>query len=126
MTEKRLFQLEQWKSNINEKIQSGLNVTEWCKENGYTKSKYYYWLREIQKESIDEALGSLPVPVQQQAPAFVEITRPEPSSAQESPALVESSAQPAAVIRNNHMQIELFSNAPSDIVREIMKAVNHV
>lgn len=126
MTEKRRFQLEQWKANINDRIQSGLNVTDWCKENGHSKFRYYYWLREVQKESLNEALESLPVPVKQQTPDFVEITKPESNQTLESPAVVESSAQPAAVIRNKHMQIELFSNASSDMVREIMKAVNHV
>jgi len=44
---------------------------------------------------LGEALESLPVPVQQQPPAFVEIPKPEPCRTSES-VIVEAPAQPAA------------------------------
>ncbi|MDF2524164.1 MAG: hypothetical protein K0R31_1805 [Clostridiales bacterium] len=36
-----------WEQRIKERVQNGLTVDEWCKENGTTKYQYYYWYRRI-------------------------------------------------------------------------------
>ena len=124
MTEKHRFLLEEWKINISERMQSGRSITEWCRENNVSKYKYYYWLRELQKESIAEAIKSLPEPVHKETPTFVEITKPETYSIGNR--INAEGVSPSAVIRKGQLQIELFSDAASDMVKEIMRAVSDV
>jgi len=40
--------LELWQHRIADRKISGLNVTDWCKENNLTKHAYYYWLKRIE------------------------------------------------------------------------------
>lgn len=44
--------LSLWEQRINERIKSGMTITEWCNEKGVSKHKYLYWnhrIRENQK-----------------------------------------------------------------------------
>jgi len=38
-----------WEQRINERIKSGISVSEWCKKNEISKSKYHYWNHKISK-----------------------------------------------------------------------------
>jgi hypothetical protein len=38
---------ELWKQRIAERKASGLNITNWCKENNLSKHAYYYWQKRI-------------------------------------------------------------------------------
>jgi hypothetical protein len=38
-----------WKQKINERIKSGMSVSEWCKVNEISKHKYHYWNNKINK-----------------------------------------------------------------------------
>ena len=40
---------------INERTRSGITVDEWCKKNGFSRHKYYYWNHHIsQKQKPDK------------------------------------------------------------------------
>ena len=39
-----------WEQRINERTKSGLSVSEWCKNNEISKSKYHYWNHKISKK----------------------------------------------------------------------------
>lgn len=92
MSEKHRYNLERWSLIIDKRIQSGQTVTEWCKENQVSKNAYYYWLRNLQRESLKTALSELPTQISSNT-SFVEITRQETESSE-----VESerSVHPAA------------------------------
>ena len=36
-----------WRKNLAERLNTGIPVNQWCKDNGYTKHQYYYWNRKI-------------------------------------------------------------------------------
>ena len=38
-----------WKQIINKRTKSGMSVSEWCKNNEISKSKYHYWNHKISK-----------------------------------------------------------------------------
>ena len=38
-----------WEQLINERAKSGMSVTEWCKNNEISKSKFHYWSHKISK-----------------------------------------------------------------------------
>lgn len=46
-----------WEQQINERILSRMTIEDWCKKNGISKHKYYYWnhrIREKQKSDKEE------------------------------------------------------------------------
>lgn len=126
MTDKQRYDSERWKLLIAEAASRDIKLKDWLALRGISKDAYYYWLRKLQKENIDSALCELPAKIQQK-PTFVEIPRPETCCQVEPvPMIVESSAQPVAVIKANHVQIELFQNASTEMIRELMAVINHV
>lgn len=126
MSDRQRYQIERWKLLIADRAQSKLKLMDWCESQGITKDAYYYWLHKLQRENIDTALESLPVQIQQSA-AFVEIPKPEKCQLSESVrVIVEPPARPAAIIKNNQLQIELFSNVSSEMLQEILRVVSNV
>lgn len=125
MTDKQRYQMERWKLLIEDETRNEMKLKDWLKLRGITKDAYYYWLHKFQRESIDTVLQELPAQIQQ-TPSFVEISKPEAAAHLPETVVAEPEAQPAAVIRTSQMQIELFSNATADMIREIMRAANHV
>lgn len=41
--------LQLWEQRINERVQSGMTIEEWCKKNGVSKHKYNYWNQRVRK-----------------------------------------------------------------------------
>ena len=39
-----------WEQRIEERTKSGMSVSEWCKNNEISKSKYHYWNNKINKK----------------------------------------------------------------------------
>ncbi len=39
-----------WEQRINERAKSGMSVSEWCKNNEISKSRYHYWNHKISKK----------------------------------------------------------------------------
>ena len=125
MTDKQRYQAERWKLLIEDETRNEMKLKDWLKLRGITKDAYYYWLHKFQRESIDTALQELPSQIQQ-APSFVEISKPEAAAPLPEPVVAEPEAQPVAVIRTSQMQIELFPNASAEVIREIVRAASHV
>lgn len=51
----RQCQLQEWANQISDcrHRPEGTNVTEWCRQNGITKTTYYYRLRQVRKACLD-------------------------------------------------------------------------
>lgn len=49
----------EWTERIRQCRESGLTVTEWCRENSINPKTYYYHLRKLRKEICEQ----IPVPV---------------------------------------------------------------
>ena len=56
---KKQVQQAEWVERIQRCSESGLTVSEWCRENGINLKTYYYHLRKLQKETCEQ----IPVPV---------------------------------------------------------------
>ena len=43
-----------WEAMIKQKNENGMTVKEWCAANGITQHAYYYRLRQLRKEVLEE------------------------------------------------------------------------
>ena len=117
--------LNEWVARIAEQKASGLNVSEWCIHNGFSKDKFFYWKRKIKDELISQALPeivplTLPASTNSQIlPAVPAISAPVSNMANPSEdscitcaTCTTDTALPSAKIHFGDFMIELDSSAP--------------
>ena len=61
---KKEIKLAQWVEMIRQRNESGLSVTEWCKENGINIKTYYYRLKRVRQAVCSEKEWHDIVPVE--------------------------------------------------------------
>ncbi|EGC03754.1 IS66 family insertion sequence element accessory protein TnpA [Ruminococcus albus] len=71
-TIKNEVKLKQWVEMIQQRNESGLTVTEWCKHNGINLKTYYYRLKRVRQAVCNEIEQHDIVPVE--PTADIEIT----------------------------------------------------
>ena len=54
-TVKRQLMLEEWEKQVIDCRSSGLNVQDWCTQNGVNPKTYYYHLRRVREELLKES-----------------------------------------------------------------------
>ena len=95
---KKEIQLQNWSDKELARQESGLTVTEWCRQEGISTNTYYYRLRKI-KESLCEQ-----IPV-----AVTEIT--------------EKTDSAAIRIISDDLKVEISSDVPSEKIAAILGAL---
>lgn len=50
---KHQLYLHQWAVKISECQNSGLTVVDWCRNQGVDTRRYYYWLAQLRKQTLD-------------------------------------------------------------------------
>lgn len=48
------YRIQEMQKMIHAHTESGLTVSEWCLENNFSEGSYYYWLKKIREETIEE------------------------------------------------------------------------
>ena len=77
---------EHWAKIMNECINSGMSKTAWCRANGISEKRFFYWQRILRKEAFENSRDpSLPTavgpdqelaPVTQRTFSFTELKLP--------------------------------------------------
>ena len=123
MSEKQDYLLSKWKLLIEDRINSGMKVVDWCNANGYTKHAYYYWLAKLRKNNYSEAVNSLPIPTaSNNTGSLVEIPLPSRHSSLQD---VSANESPAAIIRKGEVSIELYSCSDPLLIKQLIEALNY-
>ena len=52
---KKKIRLQEWEHQIEEQKSSGLNVQDWCTQNGIKVKTYYYHLRRVREEVLNRS-----------------------------------------------------------------------
>ncbi len=131
MTEKHIYKCREWTLLIKQKKESGLTVRAWCAQTGHTKDEYYYWLRKLQKEHLDDAVLQLQENTTALRNRFVELPFVQQSKADISSATAEvlaseaGSALPAAVLYKNGIRIDLLPNASQKFLQALIGALDY-
>lgn len=63
---KRNYNIQQWKTIIQDRNNTNLRADEYCKQNGLSRNSYFYWLRIIRDEVLEQSSES----------GFVELSLP--------------------------------------------------
>lgn len=63
---KRNYNIQQWKTIIQDRNNTNLTVDEYCKQNVLSRNSYFYWLRIIREEVLEQSSES----------GFVELSLP--------------------------------------------------
>ena len=69
---KRNYCIQQWKAIIQDRNNTNLTVDEYCKQNGLSRHSYFYWLRIIRDEALEQSAES----------GFVELSIPAEADSQ--------------------------------------------
>ena len=99
---------ERWAMLIKERRESGMTVREWCHDRNIKESRYYYWLRILRRDAVENEQH------RQQVSPFVEL----PANIRQ-----EQVFRPAAaVIQKRNIIIEVTESASADFIAKVMEA----
>ena len=119
--------MERWTLLIQERLNIGQSISEFCLERGLSENSYYYWLRMIRSQTVDSAIAALPQKTRENR--FVELvpgTVSSPVNNWNRNSRFPPDPVPSAVLEKSGLHIELFSDTPADQIRILMEAVRHV
>ena len=95
---KKELQLQNWSDKELARQESGLTVTEWCRQEKISTSAYYYRLRRIREKLCEQ----IPVPVTE---------------------LTEKTDNAAIRIVSGDLKVEISSDVPSEKIAAIIGAL---
>lgn len=117
---KRNYQLQQWRTIIQERNNSGLTVNEYCHRNGLSRNSYFYWLRLVRKELLEpqqspSGFVELGMTVENNTivPCVTPISAPEMESSQLTLAL-------------NGIVIQVTDHTSSELLARTIEVIRHV
>jgi putative transposase len=53
------YRLAHWAGIVRDRIESGLNIREFCDREGICENTYYYWQRKLRESACEEMLPAL-------------------------------------------------------------------
>ena len=125
---------KQWHQTISECLNSGINKTEWCRQNGISLRSIYYWQKKFRDEAImGQDPSSLPAvtcegkditSTDTNNPVFVDLTDKFLASApvQEVPSVTFA---PELMINKNGTQIYVYGNVQAHTLETVMEVIAH-
>ncbi len=102
---KRDIQIANWKNLIQARIDSGMTIAQWCRENKLSENSYYYWLKVIRREMLAQHAANTFVAESNRPREFVELPSAVVQAAAETPV---RAGVPAAVLRKGSICVELY------------------
>lgn len=104
--------LVEWRERVKECRNCGLQITQWCKENGINTKTYYHCQREVWN-SLPEEIKAIE-PAKQTAMRFVEVPNI---------CLEAQQKDVSIVIQKSGWRIELPEHANPEIVSRVIQTV---
>jgi hypothetical protein len=105
--------IQKWSTLIEECRNSGVKITNWCKEKGVSKSQYYYW----QKKICNTVCENLPVLKEKQIPANV------PTFAEVKIPVSNDLNDIALTLSLNNTSIQIHNHANEDTIAAALRII---
>ncbi len=119
---KRDIQIANWKSLIQARIDSGMTIAQWCRENKLSENSYYYWRKVIRRETLAQHAADSIAVEGIRTQEFVEL----PSAIVQDAAGTQARAgAPAAVLRRGSICIELYADTPQPLIETLIGGLAH-
>lgn len=113
----KAYQLNQWTQVIRECRNSGQKAKDWCNDNDVDPKKYYYWLTQVRKATIQ----SLPATISDSTLVPIQTAQPEFTSS-----VLAYSNENVATISFENIVIQLSNQASSEFIENTLKAIQNV
>lgn len=120
----RQIRLSIWAAQIREcnNRPDTMTVEDWCKQNHVTRANYYYRLRCVREECLNE--------FENQSPAFVEVPTvvsalPATMSKPVTPNISEPNRIAAVLHTPNGFRIDIMNGASADTIRYILGVMSY-
>ena len=117
------IRLANWKSVIKacQARPVGQTAREWLTVNNISEKQYYYWLRQIRREVIEESKTSLPkAGATELVPGLTFAEFPAEDILSD-----DAPSAPTIIIRTKESTIELYATVTDSLVLSLAKAVSH-
>ena len=116
---KRELKIAEWTELIRQRLVSGLSVEQWCKQNGISRDKYFYWLKIVREASctaIETLSAGEPLRVERQMdnPVFAKVDLKS-----------ETSASCGIRIQSRDITVNISPDSNSEHVRLVLEAIAH-
>ncbi len=119
---KRDIQIANWKSLIQARIDSGMTIAQWCRENKLSENSYYYWRKVIRRETLAQHAANTLVTGSIRTQEFVELPSAVIQAAAQTPVRPDV---PAAVLRKGSISIELYADTPQPLIETLIGGIAH-
>jgi hypothetical protein len=103
------YRLSQGAAMVKACEESGLQIREWCSQNGVTKDKYYYWKRKLRDICIDSM----------DVPSFVDI-----SAVRHADTASETGA--SASVNIDGIKVDIYNPATAAFLQNLLEAAKNV
>lgn len=113
---------EHWKKVISDRNESGLTVKKYCSQYSINEATYYYWLKKIRREALEE-LNDQPEETNAIVPMLKTLTENKKVNHQR--CNQSASDHAGMTITTNVMRIEFATNTSSELVLQIVKELNN-
>lgn len=101
--------LSQWNALVQDCLNSGMKVKDWCEQNNINKDAYYYWLRKIREAACNSMEARfVRVPDQCITPSF------------------QSAFSAELTITIGSATINVNSSTPQHLIESTIRAVTNV
>jgi hypothetical protein len=106
-----------------------MKLVTWCEQNGVTKDRYYYWLKKLRQECIDEyhrddnhtdtvPVADSIVPVPASLMNYPKMTECQTVTASQKDSFVDLSA--------NGINIHVTDRTSSELLMKVLEVLSHV
>ena len=141
---KKQIQLQMWANQIKSCQQSGQSVKEWCRINGVNEKTYYYRLKKVREEMLEQMTqrtqaASNPLtqnkePINRELaaqPIFAPLSMLNTEEQQEPPAsefrIIHEEKKPSPItVRIGRHLIEINNNAEAVLIEQVLKVAAQV
>ena len=113
---------QQWMEIITNCNNSGMNKTQWCRENGINAKSFFYYQKVLRDEMLEKAESGCSIPsfvdvtTQLHTPETYETTSPA-FNKHEQPTFAHSNSKPDLVIRKGDLTFEISNTISPNLLR---------
>ena len=112
------YRMKEWTGLVQDRINSGLSINEYCNQNGLSRNAYFYWLKKIRNRIIIDT-PALTEESTQNPISFQELSIPEPSVTVVTP-------QDQISIGINGMTINVTKDTSKELLLRVLEVARHV